>query len=44
MHAKYLTFLALSSMAMGQDWLEDAMDALESTTYVAHLPSKTGRC
>ncbi|KAL3433553.1 hypothetical protein BDV09DRAFT_171670 [Aspergillus tetrazonus] len=39
MHAKYLTFLALSSMAMGQDWLEDAMDALESTT---DLPAPTG--
>ncbi|KAL4747531.1 hypothetical protein BDW72DRAFT_196674 [Aspergillus terricola var. indicus] len=39
MHAKYLTFLALSSMALGQDWLDDAMDALESTT---DLPVPTG--
>ncbi|KAL4813788.1 hypothetical protein BDW67DRAFT_187378 [Aspergillus spinulosporus] len=39
MHAKYLTFLALSSMALGQDWLDDAMDALESTT---DLPAPTG--
>ncbi|KAL4758338.1 uncharacterized protein BDW70DRAFT_141977 [Aspergillus foveolatus] len=39
MHAKYLTLLALSSMALGQDWLEDAMDALESTT---DLPVPTG--
>ncbi|KAL4737649.1 hypothetical protein BDV11DRAFT_206570 [Aspergillus similis] len=39
MHAKYFTLLALSSMALGQDWLDDAMDALESTT---DLPAPTG--
>ncbi|KAL4879903.1 hypothetical protein BJY04DRAFT_88025 [Aspergillus karnatakaensis] len=32
MHAKYLGLLALSSVALGQDWLSDAMDALESNT------------
>ncbi|KAL5050927.1 hypothetical protein BDW71DRAFT_171893 [Aspergillus fruticulosus] len=35
MHAKYLTLLAISSVALGQDWLDDAMDALESTTDLA---------
>ncbi|KAL6231572.1 hypothetical protein BDW75DRAFT_38667 [Aspergillus navahoensis] len=39
MHAKYFTLLALSSVALAQDWLEDAMDALESTT---DLPAPTG--
>ncbi|CEL02061.1 hypothetical protein ASPCAL01636 [Aspergillus calidoustus] len=32
MHAKLLTLLAIAPLALGQDWLDDAMDALESTT------------
>ncbi|KAL3473869.1 hypothetical protein BJX99DRAFT_232887 [Aspergillus californicus] len=39
MHAKYLTLLALSALALGQDWYDDAMDALESTT---DIPKPTG--
>jgi hypothetical protein len=34
MHAKFLALLAVAPFAMGQDWLDDAMDALESNTYV----------
>jgi hypothetical protein len=32
MHAKLLTLLAVAPLALGQDWLDDAMNALESTT------------
>ncbi|KAL4868442.1 hypothetical protein BDV12DRAFT_197314 [Aspergillus spectabilis] len=36
MHAKFLALLALSSVALSQDWLDDAMDALDD------LPAPTG--
>ncbi|KAI9368371.1 hypothetical protein BJX61DRAFT_537306 [Aspergillus egyptiacus] len=39
MHAKYLTLLGLSSAALAQDWLEDAMDAAES---YSNMPAPTG--
>ncbi|KAL4923534.1 uncharacterized protein BDV17DRAFT_235142 [Aspergillus undulatus] len=38
MHLKYLALFALASGALAQDWLDDAMDALESTT---DLPNAT---
>ncbi|KAL2826760.1 hypothetical protein BJY01DRAFT_255895 [Aspergillus pseudoustus] len=31
MHAKFLALLAIAPLALAQDWLDDAMDALEST-------------
>ncbi|KAL4995360.1 hypothetical protein BDV10DRAFT_188189 [Aspergillus recurvatus] len=41
MHAKYLTLLALSSVALGQDWLEDAMMRW-SRQRPSDLPAPTG--
>ncbi|KAL2871678.1 uncharacterized protein BJX67DRAFT_167207 [Aspergillus lucknowensis] len=32
MHAKFLALLAVSPLALGQDWYDDAMDALASQT------------
>ncbi|KAL3466949.1 hypothetical protein BJX64DRAFT_204730 [Aspergillus heterothallicus] len=31
MHAKFLALLAVAPLALGQDWFDDAMDALESS-------------